>query len=1009
MLNYSETIVKDFPENWDAVDIKDFLTPYGDVIRVKMNGTNAAFVTFDERGLNRDIFSNGIMWENRVIDIQEIRGNFRLRESIPHCYSTKLNSGIPNFHSENTQYSIAKYKGLVVCKIYPSKEKLEILCETNKMNFKLTISLEWILYWAYEDKGNKYKIFLQFNKPPMFYWQASQRKRKELWTIDHAGKGWWRTGNFFKGFNDFLIFESKKIGIKLKVLKSGSYDFLKFLREKVKFKENVPKSIDLPEDLVTFKDLDKLEICYQTKFMLYSIISLGYISVFDLNKDFLKELIGQNQEQICSGLQWVISNNRDFPFETIPDFITEFWNLVHSGYDFPKDNYLRINRVIVTPATFYVLIGEPGNSNRVTRNPEINKENLLRISFADEDLDKLYINKSEALVNIIRDNLSQFHLAGKTFYLLGYSNSQLKETSAWLLSPQGQITPEYIRDWLGDFSKIKIPGKYSARVGQSLATSRHMFNLDNSQIKRIPDIEVGKYNFSDGIGMISKDLANEINKKTGQFSSAFQFRLGGYKGVVAVDDRLPGRQLALRKSQKKFKSDKTGFDLLDQSEFRYGHLNRQLILLLNTLGIQDDIFNDLLDEALIHLDKNCKEYVRKLNYKSIAIQRLQQVLDHPYEPIVVEMRNLLKSSVLQELKLKQRIWVENSGLLMGVLDEKKVLEYGQVFVQIQGLGVITGPVIVGKNPCLHPGDIRVLYAVEAPELMHLFDVLVFPQKGPRPHTNECSGSDLDGDLYFVSWDNRLIPEPVAPMEYDTVKPKTKEEIFGQNTLIKFFLKYAKNEKLGLIDNAHVAIADQSPLNANDDKCLELCKLHAIAVDFSKNGIKVEIDKDLIPKEYPTFMERKGRSYKSEKIIGKLYERITEIVDEDIPQFNIKYSYDRYEAYMPQAAELFNGYRVELNLLLNQFGLEREIELLIGQPVNISIYQKTGIKAEDMRESVTQIANELIEKYREKFNEKASFQLAVACYHVSHTSDPPLRAFPWIVCTEFLYPILYQDK
>lgn len=36
----------------------------------------------------------------------------------------------------------------------------------------------------------------------------------------------------------------------------------------------------------------------------------------------------------------------------------------------------------------------------------------------------------------------------------------------------------------------------------------------------------------------------------------------------------------------------------------------------------------------------------------------------------------------------------------------------------------------------------------------------------RPHPNECSGSDLDGDIYFVCWDPELIPKGTSkPMDY----------------------------------------------------------------------------------------------------------------------------------------------------------------------------------------------------------------------------------------------------
>ena len=59
--------------------------------------------------------------------------------------------------------------------------------------------------------------------------------------------------------------------------------------------------------------------------------------------------------------------------------------------------------------------------------------------------------------------------------------------------------------------------------------------------------------------------------------------------------------------------------------------------------------------------------------------------------------------------------------------------------------VITGTCVVYRNPCFHPGDIRVVKAVDCKVLDYLVDVVVFPSVGYRDIPSGCSGGDLDGD------------------------------------------------------------------------------------------------------------------------------------------------------------------------------------------------------------------------------------------------------------------------
>ena len=82
-----------------------------------------------------------------------------------------------------------------------------------------------------------------------------------------------------------------------------------------------------------------------------------------------------------------------------------------------------------------------------------------------------------------------------------------------------------------------------------------------------------------------------------------------------------------------------------------------------------------------------------------------------------------------------------------------------------------------------------------------FDIL---QHGPRPHPDECSGSDLDGDLYFVCWDQQLLPTTIyEAMDYSAPPAICKATGDITADMADFFVEFLKGDALGVISNAHM--------------------------------------------------------------------------------------------------------------------------------------------------------------------------------------------------------------
>jgi RNA-dependent RNA polymerase len=160
--------------------------------------------------------------------------------------------------------------------------------------------------------------------------------------------------------------------------------------------------------------------------------------------------------------------------------------------------------------------------------------------------------------------------------------------------------------------------------------------------------------------------------------------------------------------------------------------------------------------------------------------------------------------------------------------------------------ILLGDIMVTRNPCLHPGDIRVLTAVDRPEFSHLYNVVVFSSKGKRPMCNMMAGGDLDGDVYFVCWDETLLGKHLKkdmvcePAKYE--KPKILTEKPDGDSLADYFVFYLERDVLGKIANLHLALSDyygrDGPLH---DDCIYLSHLASVAVDFAKHGECVHVD------------------------------------------------------------------------------------------------------------------------------------------------------------------------
>ncbi|KAL8705424.1 MAG: hypothetical protein Q9201_001448 [Fulgogasparrea decipioides] len=635
---------------------------------------------------------------------------------------------------------------------------------------------------------------------------------------------------------------------------------------------------------------------FETRFQLQKLVQNGYLppyKVEDLTQVIKVTFSNVEQSTLAAAVRRLTfqipfpgpgTEASDISLSTLQKHLIENYDTILHEKAYSKDiteqydQLASIHKATVTPAGIYLHGPEPEMKNRVLRKYSAFSSHFLQVTFADEGAEPMSYDRTASLQEIYHGRFkkvlgSTITVAGRPYEFLGFSHSSLRAQTCWFMAPftwggELRYARAVIKD-LGDFSAIRSPAKCAARIGQAFSQAFSSVDIPREAFRHLPEVERLdgrgiRRTFSDGVGTCSMSILRKVWEAYAQSRAlkptVCQIRYAGAKGMISLDDRLDGDALCLRPSMIKFEADSRQIEICGAAfKALPMYLNRQLIKILEDLGVSGQAFLDLQADAVeqlrfttenpinagYYLQRNTigkaarlPWLVRKLWYIGLSFS------DDSFLRDTLELGVLIQ---LRELKYRSRIYVENGFTVYGIMDETGYLEEGQIYCSVKnektGL-VLTGRVVITRCPALHPGDVQYADAVDVPQgspLRAVHNCVVFSQKGKRDLPSQLSGGDLDGDLYNVIWEDSLMPTRLAePADYPTATPIDIGREVTRSDITDFFVQFMENDQLGRIATLHQTLADQKSQGVFDPACIQLAEMHSTAVDFSKTGIPVDI-------------------------------------------------------------------------------------------------------------------------------------------------------------------------
>lgn len=771
-------------------------------------------------------------------------------------------------------------------------------------------------------------------------------------------------------------------------------------------------------------DFELIALPFAIRYQLEVCFSQGIMNEHNVTPDFLKRLVDLGEQRATSLLESAALINAkvngpfDDPngiFKLRPSKPSRKRNDLHFTY---------VRAAQITPTAIYYSTPVLETSNRVIRQYFAYQDRFLRVRFSDEEgkLRSRERDTDEEVFSRIRRALYDgISVGGRHYEFLAFGNSQLRDNGAWFFSSTNDLQAWEIRAWMGDLRGIKTVAKWASRLGQSFSTTRSVHSA-RVIVRTDADIIRNGYNFTDGVGKISPFLSQLIAMEFGAvttlevYPSLYQFRMGGCKGVLAIDPTLTrSQEVIIRESQYKFPAASQGLDVIRYSSFAASMLNRQIIIVLDSLGVSSSVFLGKQSAELAGLEKAMHDpntaltlLQKRIDFNQMTLSVSSMIQDgfmDSKEPFFMSILHLWRAWNVKYLKEKARITVDQGAFLLGCVDETGHLRGHQnsdqqwrevfgpdssqwqpeIFVQVRdpphtgAYKVRQGLCLVTRNPALHSGDIRVVRAVDVPSLHHLKDVVVFPQTGKRDIASMCSGGDLDGDDYLVFWDTELLPPQQHwnqnPMDFSPPPGPTIDRDVVVDDIKEFFVKYIKYNRLELIAHSHLGHADRSQYNIEDPKCRELAALHSVAVDYAKTGVPAQLSRNLIPTQWPHFMEKNPKkTYKSQGILGQLYDQV-QLIDFE-PLFQTQFDQRILDAYdwaneqmsaiLPRVKSIKQEYDNSVRRIMAKHSIASEFE--VWSTFVLSHNRSSGDYK--FHEEIGSLAHSLKTQYRDEIIEEA---------------------------------------